>query len=74
MEMVRRIQRNQNKKLVIFLQYIKKKSIATTFVFYCDTKHLDILQESSHVCCYLHLGGCGQKWEQPFRSWICKIC
>ena len=23
----------------------------------------------SHVCCFLFLGGCGQKWVQPFRSW-----
>ena len=35
----------QNRKLVMFLQ-----GIATVFVFYCDTKHSDILQGSSHVC------------------------
>ena len=29
------------------------KSVATTFVFYCDAKHSDILLGSSHVYCYL---------------------
>ena len=29
------------------------KSVAATFVFYCDVKHLDILRGSSHVYCYL---------------------
>ena len=35
-------------RLVIFLQYIKKKCL-----FSCDAKHSDILRGSSHVCCYL---------------------
>ena len=38
------------------------KSIATTFVFYCNAKHSDTLLGSSQACCYLFLGGCGQKW------------
>ena len=29
------------------------KSVAATFVFYCDAKHSDILRGSSHVYCYL---------------------
>ena len=41
---------------------ILSKNIATAFVFYCDAKHLDTLRGSNHVCCYLFLGGCGQKW------------
>ena len=52
MEMARRVQSSQNKKLVIFFQYLKK-SVATAFVFYCDAKHSDILRGSSHVLCYL---------------------
>ena len=30
-----------------------EKSVATTFVFYCNVKHADILRGSSHVRCYL---------------------
>ena len=48
---------------------ILRKIIATAFVFYCDPKHSDTLQGSSHFCCYLFLGDCGQKWAWPFRSW-----
>ena len=44
------------------------------FVFYCDAKHSDTLLGSSHVCCCLFLGGCGQKWAWPFRSWNSEIC
>ena len=47
------------RKLVIFLQYIKKKVFCifiTAFVFYCDVRHLGILWGSSHVCCYLLFG------------------
>ena len=40
---------------------ILRKSNATAFVFYCDAKHSDTLLGSSHVCCYLFLGSCGQK-------------
>ena len=47
--------------------------ISTAFVFFCDVKHSDTLQGSSHVCCYLFLGGCGQKWAWPFRSWNSEI-
>ena len=45
------------------------KSITTAFACYCDAKHSGILQGSSYVHCYLFLGGCGQKWVQPFGSW-----
>ena len=53
---------------------ILRKIIATAFVFYCDAKHLDTLLGSSHVCRYLFLGGCGQKWAWSFRSWNSEIC
>ena len=42
MKVARHIQSTQNRKLEMFLQYIKKKSIAAAFVFYCDAKHSDI--------------------------------
>ena len=61
MEVARHVQNTQNMKLVKFLQYIKKKSIATAFVFYFEAKHSDALWDSSHIRCYLSLGGCGQK-------------
>ena len=47
-EVARYVQSTQNRKLVIVLQ-----SVAATFVFYCDTKHEDVLRGSSHVYCYL---------------------
>ena len=34
------------------LHAIKYQSVATTFVFYCYAKHLDILCSSSHIHCY----------------------
>ena len=37
MEVARHVQSTQNRKLLI-LKYLKKKSIATAFVFYCDAK------------------------------------
>ena len=58
MKVVRHVQRTPKWKLLIFLQYIWK-SIATAFVFDCYGKHSDTLLGSSHVCCYLFLGGCG---------------
>ena len=45
MEVTRHVQNTQNRKLVIFLQYIKK-NCHNCFVFYCDAKYLDILQGS----------------------------
>ena len=51
-----------------------RKCIATAFVLYCHAKQSDTLRGSSHVRCYLLLGGCGQKWEWLFRSWNSKIC
>ena len=47
----------QKRKFVKF-----KKNYCNCFVFYCDPKHSDTLLSSSHVCYYLFLGGCGQKW------------
>ena len=52
-EIARHIQSTQNKKLVILVQYIKKKSVAIPFVFYCDAKYSGILQGSSHVRFYM---------------------
>ena len=43
MEVARHVQSTLNRKLVIV-------SIATVFVFCCDTKHLNILHGASHVC------------------------
>ena len=51
-----------------------RKSIATAFVLYCDVKHADTgLLGSSHVCHYLFLGDCCQKWAWFFRTWNSKI-
>ena len=50
------------KRSLLNFSNILRKSIATAFVFYCDAKHSDTLPGSSHVCCKLFLGGCGQKW------------
>ena len=52
MEVAIDIQNTQDRKLEIFLQYIKK-NCRNCFIFYCDAKYLDILRKSSHVCCYL---------------------
>ena len=52
MEVARHVQNTQNRKLVIFLQYIKK-NCRNCFVFYCDAKYSDISWGSSHVRCYL---------------------
>ena len=56
MEVTRHIHIVQKRKLVIFLPYIKKKDVVTTFAFYCDAKHSDILRGSSHIRCYLFPG------------------
>ena len=54
MEVTRHVQSTHNRKLVIFLQYLKKK-IATAFVFYYVAKHSDTLRGSSRVHFYLLL-------------------
>ena len=54
MEVAIHFQNSQNRKLVIFLQYIKK-TCCNYFVFYCDAKHSDSLQGSSHVCSYFNI-------------------
>ena len=51
-KVARQVQNTRNKKLVVFLQYIKK-NCRNCFMFYCDAKHSDILRGSSHVRCYL---------------------
>ena len=62
-----------NESLLNFCN-ILTKSIATAFVFYFEAKHSDTLWDSSHLCCYLFLGGYGQKWVWSFRSWNSEIC
>ena len=54
METARHVQNTKNRKLVIFLQYIKK-NCRNCFVFYCDANHSDILRGPRHVRCYLFL-------------------
>ena len=73
MKVARHVQSNQKRKLLNICN-ILRKCIATTFVFYCDAKHSNTLLGSSHLCCYLFLGGCGQKWAWSFRSWNSEIC
>ena len=63
-----------NKGSLLNFCNILRQSITTVFVFYFDAKHSDTLWGSSHVCCYLFLGGCGQNWAWPFRSWNSEIC
>ena len=43
MEVARHVQSTQNRKLVMFLQYLQEKTVATAFVIYCEAKHSDIL-------------------------------
>ena len=68
MKVARHVQSSQNRKLGNFLQYVKEKSIATAFEFYCDTKHSEALRGVSHVRCYLFLSGFGQKCMCSFRE------
>ena len=51
MEVARHVQSTQNRKLLIFLQYMKKK-VLQLLLCCCDAKHSDI-QGSSQVRCYL---------------------
>ena len=46
---------NQSRKLVIFLQYPRKKSATTAFRFYCDAKYSDVLRGFSHARYHLLL-------------------
>ena len=59
METARQVQSIQNWKLVIFLQYIQEKALQQLIHF------MGI--QSSHICCYLFLGGCG-----PVYIYICR--
>ena len=61
MKVARHVQSTQKGS---FLQYIKKFT-AAAFVFYFDAEHSDTFLGSSHVCCYLFLGGHGQKLARP---------
>ena len=64
MEVARHVQ-NTQKKLVMFLQFIKKKE-ETAFVFYCDAKHSHICRGSSHVTCFSVL--LVSQWSQHFLT------
>ena len=67
MKVARRVQSTEKGSLLNFSN-ILRKVIETAFVFYCDAKHSDTLQGSSHVCCFLFLEDCGHKWACSFRS------
>ena len=73
MKVARHVQSTEKGSLLNFSN-ILRKNIATAFVFYCDAKYSDTLLVSSHVCRYLFLGRCGQKWVWSFRSWNSEIC
>ena len=73
MEVARHVQSIQTRKLVNFFQCIKRKSIATAFVFYCDAKHSDTLRGSSHVRCFwvaVVENGCGLLDQGTLKSTI----
>ena len=63
MGMIKHSQRNQSNKFAISLQYLNKEvshkyfllkyNNQNAFLFYCDVKNSDTLQQSSHVCGYL---------------------
>ena len=40
------------KSFRVLCKHVLRKIIATTFVFYCDAKHLDTLLGSSHGFCW----------------------
>ena len=73
MKIARHVQSNQKRKLLNFCN-ILRKIIATPSVFYCDAKYSDTLLGSSHLCCYLFLGGCRQKWVLLLNPTISKFC
>ena len=70
MKVARHVQSTKKGSLLNFSN-ILRKSIAITFVFYCDAKHRDISLGSHHVCCYLYLAGCRQKqaWSFIMEFW-----
>ena len=65
-------QSTEKKKFVRFLQYIKKKYRICICVLF-NVKHSDTWWGSSHDCCYLFLGGSGEKLALSFRSWSSEI-
>ena len=71
-KVARHVQSTKKGSLLSFSKMLRK-NIATAFVFYCDAKYSDTLLGSSHVCCYLFLGGSGQKWAWTLNSEICCI-
>ena len=52
-EVARHIQSNENRKLIMLFSIHQEKIVATATALSCDAKYSDILQESSHVHCYL---------------------
>ena len=70
-----KVARHSTKKgiLLNFINILRSNT-ATAFVFSCDAKQSDTLLGFIHVCCYLFVGGCGQKWAWSFRSWNSEIC
>ena len=73
MKVARHVQSNQKRKFIKFLQYIKKK-YRNCFCVLLWCKTFRCFTGFQHICCYLFLGGCGQKWAQPSRSWNYEIC
>ena len=61
MEVTRHVRSTQNRKMAIFLEYLKRKKCHTAFLFNFDVKHSDILPGSSHVRCYLLSTHCTHK-------------
>ena len=72
MKETRHVQSTEKGSLLHFSN-ILRKSIATAFLFNCDAKHSDTLLGSSHICRYLFLGGCDQKWAWSLGLWNSEI-
>ena len=75
MEVTRHVQNTQNRKLIIFLQYIKK-NCGNCFVFYCDAKHSDILRGPVIfvATCYASSDiQVGLTWRKPFLDQKTKL-
>ena len=68
------VRSTQDEKSINCFAIYWERSIVTAFMTYCDWKHSDILQGSSHFRCYLFLDGSVQKRAHPFKSWKYKIC
>ena len=68
MEKARHVQSTQNRKLVIFLQYLKKKSVATVLCSIVIKKHSDIFT-GVQSCLLLIVVSCVE-----FPNWHIKTC